>query len=220
MFFGWFRCPAKLNAVAFFSLATGAFSIAAPTGAWAISSGCAQFNGSFAVDGGGNISRSGNGDVSATFQKGDILSFSIVNGGGVIGQIDGSAGTVQSSTSASIVVSADLPVGVVRFGFNRRLPNGGSATWTCTPAGPTNSQILEQTRQTYSKLAAQTSSQAMGDATSGAISDAFSGGGTTQFSQGGFSTSFAALEKADQFDTNSKKSDPFDALALGYAKAP
>jgi hypothetical protein len=79
---------------------------------------------------------------------------------------------------------------------------------------PTNSEILEQTRQTFSKLGAQTSSQAMGDATSSAIGDAFSGGGTTQVGQGMFSTNFAALEKMRDADDDVKESnDPFAALA-------
>lgn len=61
----------------------------------------------------------------------------------------------------------------------------------------------------------------MGDAASGAINDAFGDGGTTSFGAGSFSTSFAALEKADQADTPARKNDPFGSLdALGYAKAP
>lgn len=99
-------------------------------------------------------------------------------------------------------------------------------TFACTgsaPVGPTNSQLLEQTRQTFSKVGAQASSQAMGEATSGAIDDAFSGSGTTQFANGQFRTSFAAIDAA--MNANDKPADSVkDAnrafAALGYAKAP
>lgn len=101
---------------------------------------------------------------------------------------------------------------------------GDSAVWSCTPAPPSsnnNSQLLEQTRQTFSKVAAQTSSQAMGEAASGAIGDAFGDGGATAFGDGTFRTSFAALENAKNADGGpDKKRDPFEAFgALGYAKA-
>lgn len=109
-------------------------------------------------------------------------------------------------------------------------PVSVAVTVTCgaEPKGPTNSQILEQTRQTFSKVAAQTSAVVTGDAASGAISDAFSGGGTTQIDRGSFRTSFSAIEGArgaDDEKSLASDSDPFAALAYGkksvaYAKSP
>ncbi len=131
-----------------------------------------------------------------------------------------SFGTFTSASGSYTVATA----GDLYLQANQQL----SATYSfacegSAPTGPTNSQILEQTRQIFSKVGAQASSQAMGDATSGAISDAFSGGGTTQFSNGQFSTSFAALENAQT--TDGKSSDGVKDMngafaALGYAKAP
>lgn len=86
---------------------------------------------------------------------------------------------------------------------------------------PTNSQILEQTRQVYSMQAAQTSSQVIGDATSGAINDAFSGQGVTRLSPTQFSTNFSAVERTrdaeDEQANAATSSDPFAAMA--YAKS-
>lgn len=88
---------------------------------------------------------------------------------------------------------------------------------------PTNSQILEQTRQTFSRVGAQASSQAMGDAASSAIGDVFSDGGTTQFSSGQIRTSFAAIDNAINADTKpvDGNRDATNAFAaLGYAGVP
>jgi Autotransporter beta-domain len=99
----------------------------------------------------------------------------------------------------------------------------GFACIGSAPTGPTNSQLLEQTRQVFSKVGAQASSQAMGDAAGGAIDDGFSGGGTTQFANGQIKSSFAAIENAQNADDKSS-SGAQDAngafAALGYAKAP
>ena len=106
----------------------------------------------------------------------------------------------------------------------------GSSSWSCAPAAassapgttPTNSQIIDQTRQVFGKVGAQASTITVSNSTTGAITDAFNGGGTTSFAAGGFRTSFAAIDNAQNADDKSeKKSDPFASFnALGYGKAP
>lgn len=119
------------------------------------------------------------------------------------------------------------PAGSLTLGVNLIFSCVG--TPSTGPNGPTNSQVLDQTKQTFSKVGAQASATAMGDAASGAIGDAFSGGGTTQIGQGTFSTNFAAIENAQTADGKSAlkedESDPFSALAykktrVAYTKAP
>ena len=89
---------------------------------------------------------------------------------------------------------------------------------TCIPvavgsSATTNSQIIDQMRQTFSKAAAQSSSNSMGNSVNGALNDAFGSGGTTQVADGRISTSFAALENSKTRD------DGRDAYAaLGYNK--
>ena len=131
-----------------------------------------------------------------------------------------SFGTFTSASGSYTVVAP----GDLLMQANQQLSAGYSfACEGSAPTGPTNSQILEQTRQTFSKVGAQASSQAIGDATSGAIGDAFSGGGTTQFGNGQISTSFAAIENAQNADGKpaDRVKDASGAFAaLGYAKVP
>lgn len=96
------------------------------------------------------------------------------------------------------------------------LGQSSTVTVTCTDGSSTpssSSQIIDQMRQTFSKVAAQASSDAMGDTVNGALNDAFGDGGTTQVANGRISTTFAALENSKSRD------DSRDAYAaLGYGK--
>lgn len=201
-------------------LTTGAILIvlvALPSVAWA-SPGCTQFSGAILVDGNGSPTFIGSAS-GANFAEGDTLSFS--GPGGIPAELVTSAGSVPQSLSGSIRFPADSPTGTAQLFTSLTGPNS-SISWSCTP-GPNKSQILEQTRQAFSKIGAQVSSEAMGEATSDAISDAFSSGGTTQFGGGRIRTSFAAIENAQLADdtSSSKVRDAHDAFAaLGYAKAP
>lgn len=202
----------------------GALALSAfgrPSFAWA-STGCNALNGSLTFNGTntvvtGNIS-------SATFNRGDVI----------VAQVTGpisvslyrsdpqSSPIVWSTTSFTYTVPSDTQ-DVLGIAYSDSSGPPYSLQWSCvSAAGLTNSQILEQTRQTFSKIGAQVSSQAMGDAVGGAIGDAFSGGGTTQFGNGSFRTNFAAIESAQNADAkpSGEVRDAREAFAvLGYAKA-
>ncbi len=210
-----------------------------PSAAWAISFSCNLINSSplhwpLNIGSGGQ-----NGYGSFSFDAGEQVTITlsgITSGQGQaidVGLHNGVAATFYRTIAATTatqsftvpVATSNASIVVRNNGPNALL--GSDIAFSCLPAGsttnPTNSQILEQTRQTFSKVGAQASSQAMGDATSGAIGDAFSGGGTTQFSNGQFTTSFAAIDNAMNTDGKSFDSvkDANGAFAaLGYAKAP
>ena len=209
-----------LGKATLFALA-GFVSAAWSGNAWAISAGCTAFHGAI-VNGLGSGAFNGTG-----FNRGEVITFTVTNPNNLNLVLDDfNTFTVlagSGSSSFTYVVPADTThtIGLVG-GFGA--PAG--AIWSCQSAAipgasPNNSQILEQTRQTFSKVGASASSQAMSDATTDAISDAFSStGGTTTFGAGGFRTNFAALERDDTADTPNKN-DPFASFnALGYAKAP
>jgi hypothetical protein len=187
--------------------------------AWA-SPGCSQFGGSITVASTGSITSQTGSTFGTGFSAGDTVSFTAT---GVTADMFANSVYIPRGASGSYTFPADAPAAAVFILTIYGPP--GTLTWSCTPAfvpptGPTNSQILEQTRQTFSKIGAQTSAVAMSDATSGAIGDAFSGGGTTQIGNGTFSTNFAAIENARDAESD-KKRDPFESFAtLGYAKAP
>lgn len=192
----------------------------------ALSAGCNQLNGFVTFVGG--LSQGGS-IIGTGFSKGEIITATATASGGdtaVVSLANVTTGQILAPSGGGFtyVVPADTSD---ELGLNNSL-NGvtTSVTWNCV-AGPSTSssgsQLLEQTRQVFSKLAAQTSSQAMGDATSGAISDAFSGGGTTQLANGQIRTSFAAIENAKMAaeKSSSTAGDANDAFAsLSYAKAP
>lgn len=166
-----------------------------------------------------------NQQINGSFAAGDKITFDItINGPNpfwILLSGNTSLDTTNATGTRSYTVTGNSDTSLRQV---LSAPGGTTLniTATCVPAnaGMNNSQLLEQTRQTFSKIGAQTSSQAMGDATSGAISDAFSDGGRTQVGNGQISTSFAAIENAQNADTD-KKRDPFESFnALGYAKAP
>lgn len=229
------KCLTSWNAAAFLGVVLSALFVCQSV-AWAISPGCASVN---AGGLSGPIQSGAHGlSVFGNFDVGDAVAVTFVTDAGsvdpappvqlTIGMLPPTSGFSSSTQGVSPVtltrtfVSAGNYVEVAAIGFIRA---DVGITAVCIPSSaspPTNSQILEQTRQTFSKIGAQASSQAMGDAAGGAIGDAFSGGGTTQFGNGSFRTSFAAIESAQNADAkpSSEVRDAREAFAvLGYAKA-
>jgi hypothetical protein len=154
------------------------------------------------------------------FSVGDKITFTITIVGTGSWALQGSVFNLLDSTTVSSIRTytitgvndTELTAGIVATGI------GDSTTViaTCTPAGSggiTNSQIIDQMRQTFSKVASQTSANAMGESVNGALNDAFGGGGTTQMSNGRISTTFAAL---DNYKTRDDGRDAY--AALGYNK--
>lgn len=156
--------------------------------------------------------------LAAGFSAGDTISGTVTIPAGVgLFDVTTTLELVSPSTGFTYVVPANTNDTLAIISGTGP---GGSVSWSCTNAptasGTSNSQIIEQIRQTFSKVGAQTSSQAMGDATSDAISDAFSGTGTTQFGNGHVSFSSASIENADKRATTAKSDGQRAIDALAY----
>lgn len=211
--------------------AAGCLALIYSEAAFAISAGCAAVNAGFTVS-----SPSGAELKVGSFDVGDTITFTATNANGVpqgLRIIFASPANVSLKdeffpipANGSATVSSTAPAGAGRaiIGFNAGgITTNLSGSATCTPAASggsttpsTSSQLLDETRQRFSKAAAQVSITNVGESVTGAISDAFAGGGGTQFSEGRIATSFAAIDKATDKDD---KANPNDAYAaLGYDK--
>jgi len=223
------KCLTSWNAAAFLGVVLSTLFVCQSV-AWAISPRC---QGALTRQLGMHGTSAGGGSGGNGVEPGEVFTFYVTSS--APGQVTTSSGpsgasannnASYTSVGVEVAYTQSIAPGDTEINFHLTLnPNGAFTVYiSCTPAvtAPTNSQILEQTRQTFSKIGAQVSSQAIGDAVGGAIGDAFSGGGTTQFGNGSFRTSFAAIESAQNADAkpSGEVRDAREAFAaLGYAKA-
>ena len=186
------------------------------------------FNG--VVGGGGFPFFSGSfGSIPAPLEPGEVITFFVTAGSASTFTVS-SASIPSRSNSFSVpyalnsgtqIYTVQVASGDNRVGIDLSAGNSSGEAFQidvlCTSAGaganPTSSQIIDQMRQTFSKMAAQSSSNSMGNSVNGALNDAFGSGGTTQLADGRISTTFAALENSNTRD------DGRDAYAaLDYNK--
>jgi hypothetical protein len=180
------------------------------------SPGCDALNGSK----GPNFVNTGN-DAGVGFSAGDTITgrIAVHNSAPNIGLLNTTSFVqlVNNGSGFTYVVPANTGDS---FAISSGLGPFDRIEWSCVNApvgGKAGSQLIDQMRQTLSRLAAQTSAQSTGESVTSAITDAFSGGGATQATNGRISTSFAAIENA------ANKTDADDArgayAVLGYNKA-